>query len=79
MPSRFIWHELFSTNLHASQSFYGELFNYRFKEQENGSIIFCNEDGPQGTITPINIDIGIPSHWVGYVTVEDIKRTIRKV
>lgn len=79
MPSRFIWHELFSTNLHASESFYGELFNYKFEQQVNGSILFSNEDGPQGTITPIKVDLGIPSHWIGYITVRDISRTIRKV
>jgi len=79
MSSRFIWHEMFSTNLYASQSFYGELFQYTFEEQDNGTVIFSNQDGPQGAITPIDVDVGLPSNWIGYITVKDVQRAIRKI
>lgn len=79
MSSRFIWHELFSTNLYASQSFYGELFQYTFEQQSNGTSLFSNEDGPQGAITPISIDVGLPSNWIGYITVNNLQRAMRKV
>ena len=79
MSSRFIWHELFSTNIQASMSFYGEIFGYTFEEDTSNTIIFSNEDGPQGAITPITRDMGLPSTWLGFVTVKSAERTIRKI
>jgi len=79
MSSRFIWHELFSTNIQASMSFYGEVFGYTFEEDTSNTIVFSNEDGPQGAITPIERNMGLPSTWLGFVTVEDAERAIRKI
>jgi uncharacterized protein len=78
MDSRFIWHELLTTDLEKSASFYREVFGYTFEQEADESLVLCNEDGPQCSVIRIPDKLGIPSTWIGYLSVDDIDRIERK-
>lgn len=81
----FVWHDLITTNVDRAVDFYGKLF-------PEWSIEKLNSDGASqyhvievagndiGGIVGVPEESGIPSHWIGYVAVEDcdaaVKRTI---
>ena len=74
MSSSFVWHDLFTSDLEASKTFYGELFGYTFTDNDS-SVTFSNADGEQGSLVVIEEGLEIPSHWQGCITVKDFVRT----
>lgn len=68
MISTFVWHDLFTHDRKASMNFYGGLFGYSFKEEEN-RVTFSNQDGGQGAFIDIAEEIALPPHWLPYLTV----------
>ena len=77
--SRFIWHELLTTDLEKSATFYRDLLGYTFEKEADDSLVLCNADGPQCSLIKIPEDLGIPSTWIGYLSVDDIDSIQRKV
>ena len=74
MTSSFVWHDLFTSNLEASKTFYGELFGYQFTDNDH-SVTFSNADGEQGSLVYIDEVLELPPHWQGCITVQDFVRT----
>ena len=76
---RFVWHDLMSTDPDASKAFYGALFGWDIQDvpMPHGTYRMIH-DRPadqggegQGGIEAVQQE-GVPSHWIGYVTVPDV-------
>lgn len=76
---RFTWHELLSNDVEDTKGFYGELFGWTYDAMEM----------PQGTYTLIKVGEasiagitappkGVPPHWTGYISVEDVDAAAAK-
>jgi predicted enzyme related to lactoylglutathione lyase len=81
---RFVWHDLMTTDAARSLDFYGQLFPEWAVEDldvgEAGTYHMIHVDGLKcGGIVAIPEDAGIPSHWIGYVEVEDCDATVERV
>lgn len=76
---RFVWHDLMSTDPEGSKAFYSQLFGWDIQDvpMPHGTYRMIN-DRPaaqggegQGGIEAVPQE-GVPSHWLGYVTVPDV-------
>ena len=81
---RFVWHDLMTTNAQKSLDFYTQLFPEWQVEDLNvgeaGTYHMIHVDGLKcGGIVAIPEDAGIPSHWIGYIEVEDCDATVERV
>jgi predicted enzyme related to lactoylglutathione lyase len=78
--SRFIWHDLMTADVESAKRFYGEAFGWRFKGDAKGEYdhIEAGQKGIGG-IFKLDASRGVPPHWVGYVTVDDVDATVSKV
>jgi uncharacterized protein len=79
----FVWHDMMTTDAKASEAFYGQLFpEWQLRRIElpgMGSYSLIEVDGsPIGTIMPLEAP-GVPSHWVGYVAVDDCDATVAQM
>jgi len=80
----FCWNELASKNLEACKQFYAELFGWQFKESDAAKMVY-NEisiDGGKnfGGMFQMGKEFGdMPSHWMSYITVDDVDAAAEKV
>jgi len=79
-PGRFVWHDLMTTDVERAKGFYAELFAWRFADKDMGEMgsyttIHVGERGIGGVVA---LD-GVPSHWISYVTVDDIDTAMGRV
>ncbi len=61
----FIWHDIFTPDIQASQQFYGSVFDLQFKTQqykESKYLTFSNRDGSQGGLSEIPAETDLPAH-----------------
>lgn len=82
---RFVWHDLMAKDPERARVFYGELFGWSVTEMdmgEMGKYQMLTRGGPEtglGGIVPFTeAPEEVPSHWVEYVSVEDVDATCRK-
>jgi len=72
---RFIWHELISEDHEGAKGFYGELFGWKFEEMDMGPagtyLLAKVGDAPIGGFSAPPME-GVPPHWVGYLSVDDV-------
>jgi predicted enzyme related to lactoylglutathione lyase len=74
----FIWHDLMTTDLATSKHFYTKLFDWKAVTHEGGmpyTEISTAAGRPQGGMMAEDPSKGIPSHWMGYVLVENVDKT----
>jgi uncharacterized protein len=74
--SRFVWHDLMTTDLAKSLAFYTALFGWTRKPFDMGpagtyDMIYAGEVGVGG-VMPLGAGDAAPPHWIGYVSVEDV-------
>jgi predicted enzyme related to lactoylglutathione lyase len=78
-PSRFVWHDLVTSDLGAAEHFYGELVGWTFRDAAHDTA------QPYRLIAKNGHDVGglmlrpgphIPPHFMGYVSVLDVDGTI---
>ena len=80
-PGTFGWNELATTDSNASKSFYTSLMGWTTEEmpmpQGDVYTVFKIGDRPAGgMMTMAGPDFeGVPPHWMGYLTVEDVDAT----
>jgi predicted enzyme related to lactoylglutathione lyase len=79
---RFVWHDLMTTDLETSVKFHTQLFGWTTKEVDSGgpskyTMIQLGASGIGGFI-PLDRNLGVPSHWIGYLTVDDVDRRVAK-
>ncbi len=74
-PGEFVWHELMTSDVPKAVAFYGALFGWTFEDMQmsNGTYTMVHADGKGiGGILGMDGQVGIPTHWVGYVSAPDI-------
>jgi predicted enzyme related to lactoylglutathione lyase len=74
--SRFVWHDIMTTDLPAAMAFYTELFDWQVRAWDMGEggsydMLYAGEQGIGGMM-PLDAGDGMPSHWIGYVSVRDV-------
>jgi predicted enzyme related to lactoylglutathione lyase len=78
-PGRFVWRELMTTDVEAAKGFYGELFGWSFSSMEmgtSGTYWLVNVGGkPRGGIMKLPPNVPM-THWMSYVSVEDVDAAV---
>jgi predicted enzyme related to lactoylglutathione lyase len=70
--SRFVWHDLNTTDLAAAQRFYGELFHWRCEAPDkSGYVHVHNGDKSIAGMRKQDSNEG-PPNWMGYIGVDDV-------
>ena len=78
---RFVWHELMTKDVDKAKAFYSELLGWKIEPMQMGQMEYLK-------ITAGDEDIGglmafeheqAPSHWMAYVTVDDIDAACKQV
>jgi predicted enzyme related to lactoylglutathione lyase len=80
--SRFVWHELMTTDPDAAQSFYTEVMGWGIQPFEGHDhmdyTMWTVGDEPIGGVMELPeqaASAGAPPHWMGYVGVDDVQAT----
>jgi predicted enzyme related to lactoylglutathione lyase len=73
---RFVWHDLMTTDPAKALGFYRALFGWETRPWDMGGgetyeMLYAGEHGIGG-VMPLDASAGIPSHWIGYLTVADV-------
>jgi hypothetical protein len=75
-PGRFVWYDLLTTDPVTSIEYYSKLFGWNTTEWDMGEFgrytALLNGEQPFGGVVPLNPDDGTLSHWISYVTVDDV-------
>jgi predicted enzyme related to lactoylglutathione lyase len=73
---RFVWHDLMTTDLPGAVQYYTRLFGWTTRLVEMGptdTYTMIQAGGADvGGMVPLDASLGIPSHWIGYATVDDV-------
>ncbi|MGE3797088.1 MAG: VOC family protein [Thermomicrobiales bacterium] len=73
---RIVWHDLMTTDPEKSKAFFAELFGWTTEERDmHGGVTYTTlktAGKPFGGLVPLEPDAGIPSHWISYVTTDDV-------
>ena len=79
--SKFVWHDLMTTDVEKSKRFYGELFNWRMWAGEGGGPYLHISVGKKdiGGMMSLDPKHGAPPHWVGYIQTGDVDGVISKL
>lgn len=76
---RFMWHDLVTNDVEGAKKFYTELLGWGIDTWKPGEMdypmIMANDQAHGGFRDPGQ---EVPSHWVGYVIVEDVDKTVKK-
>lgn len=73
-PGRFVWRELMTTDVAKAKGFYGGLFGWEFDDVQmaDTTYVVVKAGGKElGGVMPTNCE-DVPSHWLSYVSVEDV-------
>lgn len=81
-PGRFVWHDLMTTDLARARLFYAELLGWRYQMMDLGAMgqypmILAGQQGIGGMVQ-LDPRQEMPSHWIAYVTVEDVAAAARR-
>jgi predicted enzyme related to lactoylglutathione lyase len=78
--SKFVWHDLMTPDPEAAQKFYGELLGWKFErgKDNSGYVHITAGDQMIGGIMKPQAP-GIPPHWMGYIAVDDVDRTVASI
>ena len=78
-PGSFAWNELMTRDLAGAKRFYGELFGWSFREDENYCEILNGERSNGGILT-IRPEMGeVPPNWGVYFSVADCDAAVEQV
>ena len=81
--SRFVWHDLMTTDVPKALAFYTALFGWTRTPFDMGpagtyDMIYAGEVGVGGMV-PLSPGDGAPPHWIGYVAVKDVDAACAQV
>jgi uncharacterized protein len=76
-PGRFVWHDLVTRDLGRAKRFYAELLGWRYETADMGeageyTIVHAGERTIGGMVA-LDPSHDVVSHWIAYVTVEDLE------
>lgn len=84
-PGHFCWVELATTNLAAAKTFYGKIFGWTTSEAPAGDMgtytiahVQDRDLGGMYTLMDEQVQMGVPPHWMIYVSVEDCAATVAR-
>lgn len=82
--NRFFWHDLMTPDVEKAKAFYGELFGWSFKADKGPNPythIMMGDTGIGGVMSldQMGGSANVPPHWLGYVSVDDIDKTLKAV
>lgn len=70
---KFVWFEHFSNKLEAARNFYAELFGWKSEGVPiGGQTYHMIQNGSDGIGGFRTAPAGVPSHWMGYLSVPDV-------
>lgn len=82
---RFVWYDLMSTDSDKAHAFYGALFGWGIETYDMGKLggypMFTVNGQPFGGSMPLPAEAqaqGAPSHWLGYVAVDDVDAAVAR-
>lgn len=77
---RFVWHDLNTKDLAASQRFYGEIFSWRFDASDNGPYVHITAGKEMiGGMRQMSANEPQPTSWLGYIVVDDVGASVEKI
>ena len=78
---RVVWHDLITTDIEKASEFYTQLFGWQFTDVDMGAgpyrMIRSGETEIGGLMSPEGSQ-GVPSHWMVYVTVDDVDAAVQR-
>jgi uncharacterized protein len=80
-PDRFVWHDLMTTDTTGAKSFYSEVAGWGTQEENPQYIVVTNNGVPLGGMMEVNEEmrkIGVPTHWLPAVGVDNVDETVAK-
>jgi predicted enzyme related to lactoylglutathione lyase len=78
--SRFVWHDLNTTDLEGSKKFYSEIFNWKLESGDKDPYIHISADGEMiGGMRKKEANEPGPSNWLGYIVVDDVAATVSSI
>jgi len=76
---RFVWYDIYSTDLPKTKAFFTELFNWSAEPSgDQGYEMIKAGETYVGGFMAIDASMGTPSHMMGYCTVEDVDASVKK-
>jgi predicted enzyme related to lactoylglutathione lyase len=79
LPGKFVWFELVSKDAKKAQAFYGEVLGWKVQQFPMGSstydMIYAGDTMIGGYAHPKSDRQ--PSHWISYVSVDDVDATVK--
>lgn len=82
VKSKFVWYDLMTTDLEGSKAYYGQLLGWTIGKFDLGEMgtydMIQNGEEPLGGYMALDPALGIPSHWVSYVAVENVDACCEK-
>lgn len=77
---RFVWHDLNTKDIAASQAFYGEVFNWTFEASDNGPYVHVLAGKEMiGGLRQMDANEKQPPSWLGYVAVDDVAASVSAI
>ncbi len=79
----FCWTELATSNVQSAKDFYGKVFGWEFSDHSMGDMTYTmikHNDKEFGGIwaIPKDKEKQIPPHWMAYILVEDLQKSLEK-
>ena len=82
LPGRFTWHELLTSDPTAAQAFYNAVVGWGTAPFGNeGYLMWMNGQTPSGGLMELPAEVktmGIPPHWLIYISTPDAEATARR-
>jgi predicted enzyme related to lactoylglutathione lyase len=81
--SPFVWYELMSTDVKGGKDFYTKVVGWGTEEMQGMDYtLFKAADGSAGGVMVLPEQakaMGVPTHWMGYIAVDDVDASAEKV
>ena len=78
-----VWHDLMTTDLEPAKEFYQALFGWTTHQQDMGPMgdytVIQHQGQPIGGMVNIDPQHGLSSHWLAYLTVEDVEELCARI
>ena len=76
---RFVWHDFMAADVGGAKRFYGELFGWSFEAGDHGYEHISAAGTMIGGVMKLDPKWGAPSHWIGYVGVDDVDQAVATI
>jgi len=80
----FCWNELVTRDVKAAKDFYSKLIGWKFRDESMTdtpySLLMAGDKSAGGMMAmPAEVSKVVPSHWMAYITVDDVDTLIPRV